>query len=160
MYSLPAPLVLRNAAESDAPFCQALYASTRDDLRQLPLPAPAIDQLIAMQQRVHEQGQRAGFPGARTLILEHGGQPVGRVVLDAGGRAWRLVDLALAPAAQGRGMAAAVLRALQADAAACGASIGLAVAKTNQRALRLYLRAGFLAVSGNELQDEMVWRAQ
>jgi hypothetical protein len=48
MYTLPSPLTLRQAEAADAAFCRALYASTRDDLRQLPLPPAQLEQLIAM----------------------------------------------------------------------------------------------------------------
>jgi ribosomal protein S18 acetylase RimI-like enzyme len=50
-----------------------------------------------------------------------------------------------------------LLAALQARARAQGASIGLAVLRTNTAALRLYERAGFTIAGGNELQQQMLW---
>lgn len=157
MHTLPSPLQLRHAMDGDAAFCRALYAATRDDLRCLPLPAAQREQLIAMQQHVHEAGQRAHFPNAEVLILEHDGLPAGRVVLAAAGPVWRLVDLAVLPAMRGRGLAGALLAALQERAAVAGAGIGLAVKRDNQPALRLYLHAGFSIVASNEVQHEMAW---
>jgi ribosomal protein S18 acetylase RimI-like enzyme len=52
-----------------------------------------------------------------------------------------------------------LLAALQARARAQGASIGLAVLRTNAPALRLYQRAGFVIGGGNELQHQMVWHS-
>jgi ribosomal protein S18 acetylase RimI-like enzyme len=69
------------------------------------------------------------------------------------------VELALLPALRGRGLGAALLAALQARARAQGASIGLAVLRTNAPALRLYQRAGFVIGGGNELQHQMVWHS-
>jgi len=154
-----ASLLLRPAVDADAGLAQALYASTRDDLRQLPLPPAQVEQLIAMQQRVHEAGQRAVYPHAEVMILEHAGAPAGRVVLDTTGSDWRLVELAVLPALRGRGLGAALLAALQARARAHGASIGLAVLRTNLPALRLYQRAGFRIAGGNALQHQMTWSA-
>lgn len=155
---LPPSLVLRPVQDTDAAFLQALYASTRDDLRLLPLPPAQVEQLIAMQRRVHEAGQRAAWPHAEILILEQDGSAAGKAVLDTLGRDWRLVELALLPSLRGRGLGAALLAALQERASAHGASIGLAVLRTNTAAVRLYERAGFRFDGGNELQHQMEWR--
>ena len=156
---LPLSLLLRPAVDADAGFLQALYASTREDLRLLPLPPAQVEQLIAMQQRIHEEGRRAAYPHAELMILEQDGIAAGKAVLDTLGRDWRLVELALLPALRGRGLGAALLAALQARARAHGASIGLAVLRSNAPALRLYERAGFVIAGGNELQHQMVWQA-
>lgn len=161
MPTMPPPsFLLRPATDADAGFAQALYASTREDLLQLPLPPAQLAQLIGMQLRVHEAGQRAAYPNAETMIVEHAGAAAGRVVLDTLGSDWRLVELALLPAMRGRGLGAALLAALQERARAHGACIGLAVLRSNVPALRLYQRAGFVVDGGNELQHQMVWRAQ
>ena len=156
--SMPSSLLLRAAVDADAGFMRALYAATRDDLRLLPMPPAQVEQLIAMQQRVHEDGRRAMYPNAEVLVLEQAGEPAGRAVLDTTGTDWRLVDLALLPSMRGRGLGAALLAALQARAAAHGARIGLAVLRTNAPALRLYQRAGFVISGGNELQHQMLWQ--
>lgn len=158
MYVLPAPLRLRPAVDGDAAFCRALYGATRDDLRGLPLPAAQREQLIAMQQHVHEAGQRTHFPDAEILILEYDGVPAGRVVLDTSGRSWRLVDLAMLQEMRRRGLAGTLLGALQGRAAAADAGIGLAVMRTNDAALRLYLRVGFTIAASDELRHEMAWQ--
>jgi len=158
MYTLPHPLFLRNADEDDAAFARTLYASTRDDLSALPLPPAMIDNLIAMQQQAHEQGRRSAFPDAEVLILEHAGEPAGRIVFDTTGTHWRLVDLALLPAQRGRGLARIALLALQQRAELRGASIGLAVMRTNALALALYQRTGFAIVDSDELRHEMRWQ--
>lgn len=154
---LPPELRLRAALPGDDAFCRELYASTRDDLRQLPMPTEMLAGLVAMQQRVHEEGRRRVYPDAEVLILEYGEQPAARVVLDAGGQDWRLVDLAVLPALRGRGLGAALLAALQRRAAGCGAGVKLSVLRTNGAALRLYERAGFVACGGDALQQQMIW---
>jgi ribosomal protein S18 acetylase RimI-like enzyme len=155
----PTSFLLRPATDADAGFAQALYASTREDLRQLPLPPEQLAQLIGMQQRAHEAGQRATYPNAEIMIVEHAGTAAGRVVLDTPGSDWRLVELALLPPMRGRGLGAALLEALQARAGAHGAGIRLTVLHSNATALRLYERAGFAIDGGDALQHQMVWRA-
>ena len=159
MPGLPPPLVLREPGDGDQAFIRTLYASTRDDLRLLPLPAAALENLVAMQQRAHEEGRRAAYPQARVLIMEAGGMPCGRVVLDIGGHAWRLLDIALLPEMRSRGLARQVLAAIQAQAAPRRASIGLAVQRSNAAALGLYRRCGFAIVGGDSLHHEMLWPA-
>ena len=157
MYTLHHPMRLRNAVSGDAEFCRLLYASTRGDLRQLPLDQAMLDALISMQQQAVEAGQRTNFPDAQTLILEYDNASAGRMVLDTGGQEWRLVNLAIMPAMRKRGIASALLHALQQRARSGGAGIGLAVMRTNAEALRLYRRHGFTIVSGNDIAHDMIW---
>lgn len=158
MFTVAQHLQLRNTHDGDAPFRRALYAATRDDLRQLPMPAEFIDNLISMQQQIHEEGQRNAFPHAQHWIVECHGEPVGRVVFDMSGDEWRLVDIAIAPAARRRGVASAVLRALQRRAAGQRAAIGLAVAHANDGARRLYAAAGFQPRASDTLHQQLLWQ--
>ena len=65
-------LDLRPATDADQPQLASLYRATRDDLTRLG-DSPAIDALIAMQQRVHADGLRR-HP-ARQLYLNLGFRP-------------------------------------------------------------------------------------
>lgn len=156
--SLPG-LAFRVRNDADAPFEHALYALTRDDLRAMPMPADFIADLISMQQQIQATGQRNAFPHAAYWIVEWQAQPVGRVVVDMVGAEWRLVDIAIAPAARRRGFGGAILRALQASAADRQAAIGLAVARANDGARRLYEAAGFVVRGADPLQEQMLWPA-
>lgn len=131
---LPNNLHIRNFEAGDEEFKRILYATTREDLRQLPMSADYVAKLIAMQQQVHEAGQLSTYPHAEHWILEHHAAPIGRLVLDASGKDWRVVDLALVPAAQRQGHGRALLQAVQERAARQQARIGLAVARSNQAA--------------------------
>lgn len=158
MFTLPSNLQIRNSHDGDIAFRRALYAATRDDLRQLPMPAEFIDNLISMQQQVHEAGQLGAFPHAAHWIVECDAEPVGRVVFDMSGSEWRLVDIAIAPAARRRGVGGAVLRALQRHAQEQRACIGLAVTHTNDAARRLYAAAGFRVRGSDALQQQLIWQ--
>lgn len=158
--ALPAlldPIRARAPDDADAAFLARLYASTRMDLHSATADAAFVAALVAMQQRLQAAGYRNDFPGAAWLLLEHGGAPCGRIVVDAGPRALRLVDIALLPAARGQGLGSRVLRALQACAAPRGLAVTLSVHHSNPGARRLYLAQGFRTHATNSLSEQMIW---
>ena len=76
------------------------------------------------------------------------GQPAGYAGLLAGGTEADVQTIAVAPAAQGRGLGALLLRALVAEAARRGArSLLLEVRADNAAAIALYTREGFERIS-------------
>ena len=79
------------------------------------------------------------------------GEPVGRLWVDRAATQWRVLDVALVPAVQGRGVGAEVLGALLDDADRAGVPVVLAVDAGNERALALYRRLGFTPAGGDEL---------
>jgi hypothetical protein len=89
---------LRLATSADQPFLDLLYRSTRGDLLTLGA-GPAIDVVIAMQQKIHDSGQHAQFPQARHLLLERDGHCVARIVLDQDVKRMHLVDISVLPSA-------------------------------------------------------------
>lgn len=158
--SLPPDLALRNSNEHDKAFFTALYASTREDLRQIPLPEAALQQLIQMQQDVHEKGQSQNYPRAEYLTLVYQDQAIGRLVIDEQKPDLRLIDISIIPQQQKRGFGAAVIRLLQHRATASGCKMSLAVFQQNQAALQLYTRLGFVIGHSDALQHHMFWPAQ
>jgi len=123
---------LRPATAADLPFLLELRLATM---------APH----FARQGRMlsvedHRERVERCFDVAR--IVECEGHPVGLVKLVREGRAWTLEQFQLSPAVQGRGLGAALLAAIVAEARAAGASIELGVLKGNP-ARRLYERFGF-----------------
>ena len=150
-------LTVRPAQAEDEAFLKALYASTRDDL-QLAAPTPAVLELLMdMQWRAQSGGYRQSFPQAVNVIAEAHAAPVGRLLVDRSVAPWRIVDIAMLPAARGQGYGAALLRALQKEAAAAGAMLALSVRLENPRARRLYAALGFASVSSDGLAEQMVW---
>ncbi|MFZ6780734.1 GNAT family N-acetyltransferase [Undibacterium sp. Ji83W] len=158
MYKLPAALALRKVNDDDQAFLDVLYASRREDLQQMPMDAAFIAQMIKMQQHVQMEGIRMNYPDAGHWLIEDAGQPVGRVIIDTGSNDVRLVDIAIIPAAQRRGIAKAILLAMQADAQSQGKGVSLAVEQTNFAARGLYLQSGFVVHSADALFEQMYWR--
>ncbi len=150
-------LDLRHAQPADEAFLKELYAATRDDLRAAAADPAMFSLLVDMQWRAQMAGYRQAFPYADNLIVEAAGVPLGRLLLQHGMQRWRIVDLALLPAARGHGHASTLLRTLQAEAARAGAALALSVRRDNQPALRLYARLGFTVAQAGELDEEMIW---
>lgn len=151
------PIGARAPADGDAALLARLYASTRMDLHSVTADPAFVAALVAMQQRLQAAGYRNDFPAASYLLLEYGGAPCGRIVVDAGAQSLRLVDIALLPDMRGQGLGSAVLRALQACAAQHGLPLALSVHHSNPRARRLYLAHGFRTHATNALSEQMMW---
>lgn len=151
-------LTMRAALPADDTFLRDLYASTRDDLRLLVALDPAsVDTLIGMQAQAQAAGYRATYPHAQYLVVERDGAPVGRIVIDEGAKATRLVDIALLPEVRGQGLGTTLLRRLQVAAAVRDVPLALSVARTNPRARKLYLACGFSVVTEDAVRTEMAW---
>lgn len=151
------PIGARAPHHGDADFLARLYASTRMDLHSVTADPAFVASLVAMQQRFQAAGYRQNFPGAQYLLLEHDGAPCGRIVVDAGPAALRLVDIALLPGARGQGLGRQILRALQGCAAGHGLPLALSVHHSNPAARRLYLALGFRTSSADEVSEQMLW---
>ena len=154
------PIRARAPDDGDAGFLARLYASTRTDLHSMTADPAFVASLIAMQQRFQAAGYRNDFPGATYLLLEYDGAPCGRIVVDAGPLALRLVDIALLAEVRGQGLGSHILRALQAWAARRGVPLTLAVHHSNPHARRLYLVLGFQSNGRNEVSEQMIWNNQ
>ena len=151
------PLRARAPDDGDAGFLARLYASTRPDLDSITAEPSFVAALIAMQQRFQAAGYRNDFPAAIYLLLERDGAPCGRIVVDAGQEALRLVDIALLPEARGQGLGSHILRRLQACAAQLGLPLTLSVHHSNPQARRLYLALGFHGHATNAVSEQMMW---
>lgn len=151
-------IALRPAQPADEPLLARLFADARGGaLRSAGLGEREVELLLGMQRLAQEAEYRAAFPQAEHSIVEADGAAVGRVVIARRPGEIRLVDLALLAACRGRGIGSSLLRALQADAATAGRTLGLRVALGNP-AGRLYARLGFREVAADEMYVEMAWQ--
>lgn len=155
--SLPAPWALRLAQAEDQAFLDALFLSARPDLQALQASLPGAAALIDLQHRAQAAGLAQRYPRAQQALLTREQNPVGQVILQADDRDLRVVDLAIAPAAQRQGAARTLLLAVLAHAQAQGLRVGLAVGLGNQAARQLYTRLGFVVLSQDPLFAQMVW---
>ncbi|WP_418058543.1 GNAT family N-acetyltransferase [Pimelobacter simplex] len=153
-------LTLRPAAAADEPFLLALYAAGRAaELDQVAWPPGQREAFVAMQHDLRERQYRAAYPDAEHSVVEVADHPAGRLLLNRGEREIRVVDIALLPAHQGRGVGGTLLRRVLDDAAATGDGVPVSLqVERAGRARALYERLGFVVVAEDDVRLSLTWR--
>src|SRR5262249_46377085 len=133
-------LTLRPERDEDKDFRYRLFCDSRQPEFALLLTPDAFQQIMTQQFQAQTVSYRAQFPQARFDIIELGGRPIGRIVVDRPGSMLHIVDQAIIPALRSRGIGTAIMRALMDEAGAAGLPVRLEVASENDPSLRLYRR--------------------
>ena len=145
---------LRAATREDRELLYGIYVSGRaDEVGLFGWTQAQQDSFLRLQ----FEAQDRGLPGDRQVVLV-AGAPVGRVCVERTEREVHLVDLALLPAATGRGLGSAIIESLKAEAQEAGLPLTLSVARDNTRAFTLYRRLGFEVVDEDPVYLRMTWR--
>lgn len=139
---------LRTAEDADAAFLFDLFRATRGGMLG-GLPDAMVDNLLIMQYRARSQGYRDRFPRARRLVAETTDGPIGELIEHDEADAVYIVDIALLPDQQQRGIGSALVRSVMAEAAARGGVRALVVT-TNDASLRMFRRLGFRETGWND----------
>ena len=148
-------LTSRPAVVDDRPFLLDLYASNRaDELSVLGWSPGAIRSFLAQQYGARQAGWAVSAPAADDLVLVRDGCPIGRLVVERRADGIRVVDIAVVPGEQGRGIGTAVLHRLLDEADAALLPVTLHVLATGA-ARRLYERLGFRALPGDGVHVPM-----
>src|SRR5665213_1636654 len=147
---------LRTAIEEDEEFLRTLFAQTNVALQSFPLELQAA--LLDMQYRGREMTYSTQYPDAEdSMICLDDGTRIGRCLVDRSDERLRLVDLAIVPEWQGKGIGTRVLAELAQQSRETGVKLSLRIVKENP-ALRLYSRVGFEVETADEVSYEMVWK--
>ncbi|WP_433161564.1 N-acetyltransferase family protein [Kribbella sp. CA-247076] len=110
-----------------------------------------------------EDGWRAGFAEwtietlTDTSVVELSGVRIGRLRVRRTAEVVELCGIQLHPDVQDRGIGTAIIRRLQAEAAASGVPLELGVEKDNADAQRLYERLGFTRIGESEAEFKLRW---
>ncbi|OKO78806.1 GNAT family N-acetyltransferase [Bradyrhizobium sp. AS23.2] len=143
----PAPR-LRPAGPIDEPFIRRLFEEVRTvQFTATGLSGSVVSQIVAQQFQSQAAGYAAQFPRAISLIVTQGETAIGRLLLHCTSEHWHIIDIALLPAACGRGAGTKIMEALQASARRQGVgALTLSVLASNLGARRFYLRRGFAEI--------------
>lgn len=130
----------RAMTDGDLPFVAALYASTRaEELASTDWPAELKAVFFDQQHRAQHHHYRATWPDGEWLLIERGGEPIGRLYLARPDGVLRIIDISLLPAARGAGLGTAIMTDVLASESG---PVELHVEASNP-ARRLYERLGF-----------------
>lgn len=152
-------IAYRPAREDELDFLGAVYASTRtEEIAQAGWP-PEMEQAFLKQQHEAQHAHYAVvYPEAERLVIERGGERIGRLYLQEWAGNVRIVDIALLPHARGGGIGEAIVRDVAADAWSRGRKVSIHVEIFNP-AKRLYERLGFTPVEDKGVYLLMEWSA-
>ncbi|MFJ3073667.1 MULTISPECIES: GNAT family N-acetyltransferase [Pseudomonas] len=140
-------VTLRALQTGDMPFIEQLYATSRaQEMAHSGWPAEQVAAFLSMQFNAQHTYYQAHFARAEFLIIEHQGLRIGRLYRHFGETCALLIDIALIPAFQKRGIGSALLEDLQRQADERELPIELSVEPYNP-ALQLYQRFGFKVIN-------------
>ena len=137
-------LALQPATEDDLPFLLALRKTTmHEHLRRAGAPQDDDYHLARILYRF-EDARIVWLDGRPAGLFKHGRDPA----------SWRIVQIQIDPAFQGRGLGRRLLEGVLDEADAEGVPVTLSVLKGNP-ARRLYEALGFIPVEETDLEYEM-----
>ncbi len=146
---------LRLAVSADEPFLEAVYASTRaQEMDLVPWTEEQKRAFVQMQYRAQRQSYQTQFPESQVYVIEHEGQPAGRMIVDRSAPVILLMDIALLPEYRNQGLGTALMLDLLAEADRSHRPVQLHVEDFNP-AIKLYLRLGFVKTGDVGLYFEM-----
>lgn len=145
----------RASEPSDDSFLQQLFVSTRRDLfLQSGLPLDLCEQVLATQYQAQNSQFSATYPNALDKIAEIDGNPVGRLMVVTEPKRMLIVDVAVTPDFQRRGIGTLLMRGIIAQAETARAHLDLTVA-TDNSAISFYRKLDFVPMVTTEMYISM-----
>jgi GNAT superfamily N-acetyltransferase len=152
-------LAVRPALPQDEIFLYELYSAVRaPEFALAPITATQREHLMRMQFRGQMSAYTQTYPNSCYHIVLLDSKPVGRLWVAPGEREFHLVDIALHPGMQSKGIGTVLIQRLQQEAATGRLPISSCVSKFNPGSLRFHKRLGFHIVREDEIQYYMQWR--
>ena len=152
-----AEITLRAVTDEDRELLLAVYAASRqEELDQVEWDPGAREDFLEMQFAAQDHEYRRHNPDGRFDVIEADGEPAGRLYVDRRPGDLRIVDIALLPDFQGRGIGQRLVSDLQRQAAAEGRIVSIHV-EVHNPAARLYERLGFQVAADLGVYRRMEW---
>ena len=152
-------LAVRPALPQDEPFLYDLYFAIRGpEFALAPITEAQRVALIEMQFRAQMNAYAAMYPNTCYHIVLLDSRPIGRLWVARQEDAYDLVDIAILPDLRNKGIGAALIQRLQADAQQAKLPIRSMVLRFSPGSLRFHQRLGFQIVREDVMHFHMVWR--
>ena len=159
--TLPAgdKLTLRPATPVDEEFLIAVYGSTRaEELAPVPWSVEQKDQFVRWQYGLQKHDYVKRFPDADYRVVLLNDQGAGRIWVGRDQKEIRLLDIAILPEFQNRGIGTALLQLLIKEATEKKKMLRHMVFMLNSNATRFYERLGFVVFEEEGAYKHMEWR--
>ena len=150
---------LRPVVATDDQFLFTVYASTREqELAQVEWEEGQKELFLRWQFNLQRGEYESRFPDASYHVVLVDQQPGGRIWVGTDEEQIRLLDIALLPNSQNRGVGTALLRRLMQEASRSGKALRHMVFVLNDNATRFYERLGFVIIEDLGAYKHMEWR--
>lgn len=154
-------LTLRPITPEDEPFLFQVYAAARsNEVAQVPWDDAQKEAFLSFQFNAQHQHYQTEFADADFSVILDAGAPVGRLYVDRRADEIRILDIALLPAHQGRGLGRELICKLLAEAVAAGKPIGIYVESYQHRAQALFKSLGFETKEDHGVSVLMQWQPE
>jgi len=154
-------LTLRRVGPDDEEFLVALYASTREEeLAQVEWAEGQKDQFLRWQYGLQRSEYQTRFPDADYYIVLMDNQAAGRIWIGRDHQQIRLLDIALLPEFQNRGIGTILIQRLIDEASQTNKFLRHMVFVLNNDAHRFYERLGFAVIEDLGAYKHMEWRPE
>jgi GNAT superfamily N-acetyltransferase len=152
-------LSLKTVTATDEEFLLSIYASTRAaELDQVEWQPGQREAFIKWQFEMQRDQYAARFPDAEYKVICVDEEPSGRIWIGRGSDEIRLLDIALLPKSQNRGVGTILLRRLIDEANVTGKALRHMVFVLNNDAHRFYERLGFVEIEATGGYKHMEYR--
>lgn len=149
---------LRSVTPADREFLLAVYFGTRAaELAQVEWEEGQKEAFVRWQFERQEEEYRQRFPDGRYDVILVDGVPAGRIWVGSDEKQIRLLDIAIIPEFQNRGVGTHLLRQLMAEATATSKVLRHMVFVLNDNAHRFYERLGFVVIEDLGGYKHMEW---
>lgn len=154
-----AGLSTRPVGPGDEAFMLETYASSRrDETALMNWSAEQLDGFLRMQFQAQRADYERRFPESAHEIILHQGRPAGRLWTARIQGELRLLDIVLLEPYRRQGLATALIRRLQCQAAELGLALRLAVWKAHEHVIRFYQRLDFVPAGDMGIYLQMEWQ--
>ena len=152
-------LAVRPAVPADEIFLYDLYVALRGPLFALaPISAEQRQMLLQMQFRAQMSAYAQQYPNSCYHVVLFDSRPVGRLWVAPVERSFHLVDIAIHPELQSKGLGTVLIQRLQQEAAQAKLPISATVDRFNPGSLRFHQKLGFAIEREDLLQYYMKWQ--